>query len=323
MPRSRRVTWLKQPHLIVAKANDGTLLFSDDDDYKAYLEYLRQQVRDKLVCVHGFCLQKKEIRLVMTPIRMSLARIMQRLHCSHSVRMNQKLKRQGHLFSGRFRSLIIPQQEIVNIVRSVHLWPVRMGLVRRTELYPWSSHSAYVGSEHSWQDIIDTKDILAQFSPSPVLAQRAFSRYVESAALDEDDLGIQEILPGVGSRDENAAWTLLKQEVDSKPRRRISLQMLAKRVGLLLSVSVNHLQGPSRRQDLVMARRLLATVAVTSIHRSVTEVADFIERDKAQVSRLVSQGLDLLDADQPFRMLYESAKGRYATGANAPDDVLG
>ena len=88
--------------------------------------------------------------------------------------------------------------------------------------------------------------------------------------------------------------------------KRLSLPGLAKRVGLLLNVNMVLLQSPSRRQDLVMARRLFATAAVMNISRSVTEVAKFLKRDKAQVSRLVSQGMDLAYKNEPFKLLFNS-----------------
>jgi hypothetical protein len=84
------------------------------------------------------------------------------------------------------------------------------------------------------------------------------------------------------------------------------LQTLARRISLLLSVNLANLRGRSRRQELVMARRLMATIAVLAAERSVTEVAKFLRRDKAQISRLVSQGMDLLEADEPFKVLYDS-----------------
>jgi chromosomal replication initiation ATPase DnaA len=89
-------------------------------------------------------------------------------------------------------------------------------------------------------------------------------------------------------------------------RRKGFLLNLAERISLLLSVNLVNLRGPSRRQELVMARRLMATIAVLAADHSVTEVAKFLRRDKAQISRLVSQGMDLVEADEPFKVLYDS-----------------
>lgn len=61
-----------------------------------------------------------------------------------------------------------------------------------------------------------------------------------------------------------------------------------------------------------MARRLLATSAVRQAGRSVTEVAEFLNRDKGQVSRLVAQGMSQMRSDAGFRTLLEAMKQRGA-----------
>ena len=46
--------------------------------------------------------------------------------------------------------------------------------------------------------------------------------------------------------------------------------------------------------------------------RSVTEVAEFLQRDKAQVSRLVTQGMDLLENNEAFTLLFDALKAKGA-----------
>ena len=58
-----------------------------------------------------------------------------------------------------------------------------------------------------------------------------------------------------------------------------------------------------------MARRLLATGAVRNADLTITEVAAFLGRDKAQVSRLVQQGMSQVN-DEAFAALLEALKGR-------------
>ena len=62
----------------------------------------------------------------------------------------------------------------------------------------------------------------------------------------------------------------------------------------------------------MMARRLLATAAVLRAGRTVTEVALFLNRDKAQISRLVAQGMDLLHNNEAFFHMIESLKAKGA-----------
>ena len=153
MPRTRRIALVGHPHVVVARGNNGGRLFFDDADYEGYLSSVRELVREGHLTLYAWCLMRSEVRLVVTPLRISLAQAIQRLHTSHARRVNGKpgkgtptsTLRSGHLFEGRFRSTIIPGDRVSDVVRWVHLWPVRSGRVRRAETYPWSSHRANRG----------------------------------------------------------------------------------------------------------------------------------------------------------------------------------
>ncbi len=313
LPRSKRITWLNYPHLVVAQSNGGSSLFVDESDYYSYIGVLRQMVRDRLLKVFAFALLEKELRLVVEPSRLMLPRIMQRLHARHSAHINNKLDRIGHVFRGRFQSLVFNQDDLLEVVRSVHLWPVRQGLLRRPEHYPYGSHAAYMGAADHLIDFVFTGPVLEQFSGDLESKRRAFGRFVEQKALEPDDYGIKIISPGIGANLKSAANLLRKAGApDLETSKKSSVKTLAERASLLLSISLEHMISDSRRQELVMARRLLATAAVLGASRSVTEVAFFLQRDKAQISRLVTQGMDLLDNDEPFALMFDALKAKGA-----------
>lgn len=313
MPRTRRISWLNYPHLVIAQANGGTPLFVKDEDYQSYLSLLRQMVRDHLLKVYAYCLLETELRLVVLPRRLMLSRIIQRLHRRHSSRMNQQLNRVGHLFRGRFRSMVFNESDLIDVVRSVHLWPVREGLLRRPELYPYSSHGYYMGIDSKLGDFLSTDEVLDQFLGDFDKKRRAFGRFVETLALESDNFGIEEVIPGIGGKSKSSSELLLKAKAEPKSSKKSSVPLLAERASFLLNISLTHLIGRSRRQDLVMARRLLATAAVLGAGRSITEVALFLQRDKAQISRLVAQGMDLLHNNEAFSDMFDALKAKGAT----------
>ena len=292
MSRSARLTLVGQPHLVLAKANSGSKLFYDEEDFEAYVGILLELVRNQMIQLFGFCLHFNELRLLMSPSQFSLSRIIQRVHGSHTLRVNHRQKRRGPLFQGRFESQIIGDDQVSEALRNIHLWPVRKGLVRRAENYPWSTHLAYVDLESPWADSLMSSHVLNNFSESQTIARRAFARYVESAALEPEE--VLEVCESFESK-----------KLVKRPKR-LSLTALAKRVSLLLNINMLLFHSSSRRQDLVMARRLFSTAAVMNTARTITEVAAFLKRDKAQVSRLVSQGMDLVHKDEPFKLLFKS-----------------
>jgi len=311
VPRHARNNTIAQCHVVIARANGGIALFYEHQDYVAYLSNLRQMVRDRFLKLYAYCLQPEEIRLVLKPIKIPLARIVQRLHGSHTLRMNGRLGRRGHLFHGRFDSVCLPDEYLANAVRSVHLWPVRIGSNRRIDAHPYSSFQAYAGLAGDFPDVIEATEVLDGFGTSPLVARRAFSRFMESAVLDDDDYGVpKNVIVGIRKAGQGFGGKTEAIDPALKRLRKLSFEALARRVGMLLNVSIAALRCASRRQDLVMARRLFATVAVFGALKSVSDVARFLQRDKAQVSRLVSQGIDLVDNDEPFRALYDSFVGK-------------
>ena len=296
--------------MVIARGNAGATLFHDEDDYESYLALLRELVREQLFTLYAYALMKGEVRLVVQPKRLPLAQVIQRLHGSHARRINQKHDRTGHLFEGRFRSMIIPNEAVSEAVRWVHLWPVRSERVRRAEMYAWSSHRAYVSKGDEWGDLVETWSVLERYGNTLPTAQRAFARFVEAVVLERDTLDIDEVIAGVAGDRQFAESVLAEAGVVWRGRRRPALATLARRVSLLMNVHVEDLVSAARQQDLVMARRLLATSAVRTAGRTVTEVAAFLQRDKGQVSRLVQQGMEQMRNDEAFRALLEAVKGR-------------
>ena len=315
MARTRRIALIGHPHVVVARGNNGEAVFYDDSDYEAYLSSLRDMVREQHFVLYAWCLMKSEVRLVVAPQRLPLGQVIQRLHTSHARRINARRERSGHLFEGRFRSMLIPMTRLSDAVRWVHLWPVRVDRVRRVETYPWSSHRSYVARGDEWGDLVDAWAVLEKYAPTLPAAQRSFARFVEQGALERDDLGIQEVMAGVGGDRKFAEDVLAEAGVVWRGRRRPALQTLARRVSLLMNVHFDDLVSPARQQELVMARRLLATSAVREAGRSVTEVAEFLQRDKGQVSRLVAQGMAQMRTDPGFRTLLDAMKQRGAAAA--------
>lgn len=303
---------------MIAYANGGRSLFEDDEDFMSYLLALRQMARDRLLKVFAYCLVENELRLVVLPNRLMLSRIIQRLHKRHTMRMNKKHNRMGHLFRDRFRSIVFSESDLLDVVRSVHLWPVREGLLRRPEHYLYSSHGLYLGNKQEIGDFISTNEVLNQFPGDTDVKRRAFARFVEMLALEGDNFGIDEIAPGIGARAGRRSDLVEKAKLVATNSSKSSVKTLAERAGLLLNISLDQLMGPSRRQDLVMGRRLLATAAVIGSERTVTEVASFLCRDKAQVSRLVAQGMDLLSGNVAFSTMYDAMKAKGARHRGAP-----
>jgi hypothetical protein len=101
-----------------------------------------------------------------------LSRIMQTIGFCYAQFINCKFQRTGHLFQVRYKALLIDADSyLLELIRYLHLNPVRAGMVRFPDEYPWSSHPSYSGDSPRppWL----TMDwALAQFGSSETASKR-------------------------------------------------------------------------------------------------------------------------------------------------------
>ena len=109
--------------------------------------------------VHAYCLMSNHFHLVVETPRANLVEGMKWLLGTYTMRFNRRHKLSGHLFAGRYKSLLIDGATpgyLRTVCDYVHLNPVRARLVGRRERlqkYRWSSYPSYLRSREkreSW-----------------------------------------------------------------------------------------------------------------------------------------------------------------------------
>ena len=110
-----------------------------------------------------------------------LSTVMRRLLTGYAIWFNRSRSRHGHLFQNRFKSILCQKDAyLLELVRYVHLNPLRAGLVRglaELDNYPYSGHSTLMGRlKNPWQE---TKEILSLFGKTPDSARRSYRMFVE------------------------------------------------------------------------------------------------------------------------------------------------
>ena len=63
----------------------------------------------------------------------------------YTQRFNRSHRRDGSLFRGRNKSIVVDADEyLIGVVRYIHLNPIGTKLVRQPEEYKWNSHEEYL-----------------------------------------------------------------------------------------------------------------------------------------------------------------------------------
>jgi REP element-mobilizing transposase RayT len=160
------------------RGNSGQTIFFDDKDRTRFFLLLQEGMERFGHRVHAFCLMTNHVHLAIQITEISLSRILQNLSFRYTRWVNWRQGRTGHLFQGRYKAVLIDADTYLQeLTRYIHLNPVRAGMVRKPEKYPWSGHRAYLGLETiPW---LTTDWVLSQFSEKVSVARRAYMKFVQ------------------------------------------------------------------------------------------------------------------------------------------------
>jgi putative transposase len=145
MPRRHRVFIEGTSHHVIQRGNNRIDIFRSPSDYKVFLSFVREAALRYRIDVHAYVLMTNHVHLMVTPATATaLPRAMQAFGRRYVPYFNERYKRSGSLFEGRYRSLVIDEDSYwVTCMRYVELNPVRAGLVDRPETYRWSSYRSH------------------------------------------------------------------------------------------------------------------------------------------------------------------------------------
>jgi putative transposase len=179
---------------VIHRGNNRTTLFGDDEDYEAFLLFLKAATQRHGLRVHGFVLMSNHYHVVATPTtREALPAAMKSVNVRFVRHVNQKHERVGTLFCGRYRALPIQDETYwLTCLRYVELNPVRARMVRDPDRYRWSSyrHHAF-GEEADW---LDPHPCYLALGGTPSERQCAY-RALCKVPLTENELVLQHFHP--------------------------------------------------------------------------------------------------------------------------------
>lgn len=148
MARKPRLHFSGAIYHVSLRGNGSQRIFTSATDCTRLLLLCQEGVEKFGHKIHAFALLPTELRLVIEADEIPLSRIMQQLGFRYTRWYNDFHQQAGHLFQGRYKAILIdPEAYLFELVRDLHLAPVREGLETDPMRYPWSSHRAYCGRE--------------------------------------------------------------------------------------------------------------------------------------------------------------------------------
>ena len=162
MGRAWRIEFEGALYHILSRGNEQKDIFYDDQDRQLFLQTIGEMSERFDIDVFAYVLMGNHYHLLLKTNLANLSKSMQWLGVTYTRRFNLRHFRSGHLFQGRFKSIIVQNDAyLMQLSCYIHRNPLRAGIVERLADYPWSSYKVYAYSEKAPEWLI-TKPILSQ-----------------------------------------------------------------------------------------------------------------------------------------------------------------
>jgi len=171
MGRAWRIEYEGALYHTLSRGNENGAIFYDNMDRVRFLETIGEMSERFVVDVCAYVLMDNHYHMLLKTWRANLSKAMHWFGTTYTRRFNNRHNRSGHLFQGRYKSIIIENDAYLKQLSFyIHRNPLRAGIVKRLADYQWSSYLAY-GYGKSAPKWLSTELILSQFLPPAREAQ--------------------------------------------------------------------------------------------------------------------------------------------------------
>ncbi|MDD5204958.1 MAG: transposase [Desulfobacterales bacterium] len=326
MPRKSRIDAPGALHHVIARGIARREIFLGNQDRDDFLKRLGEILSRTNTACYAWALIPNHFHLLLRTGTAPLSSVMKRLLTGYAVGFNLRHRRQGHLFQNRYKSILCQEDPyLLELVRYIHLNPLRAGLVKEYEAlcrYTYSGHSTILGRKK--RDWLDVEYILRLFGDSVGESRRRYRKFVRQGM----EQGNRPELVGGGLLRSQGGWTGVKalresgdyqkgderilgegafveqalREAEELFERRhrlhvkgYDLERVAKRVSELMDISPEEVLQPGRVRGRLRlnARNLLCFWATAEIGMKQSQLAGTFGLTQPAISIAVKKGEDL------------------------------
>ena len=147
MPRQARIEVPGIPVHVTQRGVNRCAIFLDDDDRHHYRRLVREACTKHDVLVHAYVLMDNHVHLLLHAEQAGgVSRAMRMVGQAYVQAFNQRHKRVGTLWQGRYKSSLVDSDDYaLRVIRYIELNPVRAAMVDAPEAHRWSSVHMHLG----------------------------------------------------------------------------------------------------------------------------------------------------------------------------------
>ena len=317
MARPLRIEFEGAYYHILSRGNKQQAIFLSDIDRYTFLKTLERMSERFEVDILAFVLMDNHYHLLLQTNRSNLSRSMQWLGTTYTRIFNLHHSQSGHLFQGRFKSILVEDQSyLTQLSYYIHRNPLRAGIVKRLIDYPWSSYLTYAYNRRR-PDWLKTDLILSQFG-SDRTAQNRYREKVQHYA-DERNSIWEDISHGVVYGSKNFVDRIKKvylskdRTADNHDRNfsteDLDLEDIIQSVSASLKIDIGKWKGSRRilKSDIIH-RDMLVYYLWQSGRFNNSEIGNQVGLTISSVSRRAGIFQALLERDKETRTHFEKFK---------------
>jgi len=107
MTRQLRIEYEGAIYHVLSRGNSQDRIFEEEKDYLLFLETLKESAETHGVIIICYVLMPNHYHFIIETPKANLSRFMKHFNITYTVRFNTNHRRSGHLFQGRYKSIIV------------------------------------------------------------------------------------------------------------------------------------------------------------------------------------------------------------------------
>jgi putative transposase len=178
MARPLRIEYAGALYHLTSRGNARAAIYLDDADRRIFLRFLGSTVSRFKWRLYAYCLMGNHYHLLAETPLPNLSKGMRHLNGCYTQAFNRRHSRVGHVLQGRFDAKLVERETyLLELGRYIALNPVRAGIVKGPDQWPWSSFRATAGLDGvpPW---LATAAVLSMFGDDAGAAMRRYAEFV-------------------------------------------------------------------------------------------------------------------------------------------------
>lgn len=145
MARPLRIEFSGAWYHVMNRGINRMKIYLNDEHKKMFLELLAEIVGLFQIKIHSYCLMDNHYHLLIETPHANLSKAMRHLNCIYTQRFNRSVKRDGALFRGRFKAILIEVENyLLTVSRYIHLNPIDANVIKDLSYFKWSSYNYFI-----------------------------------------------------------------------------------------------------------------------------------------------------------------------------------